>query len=292
MDIDEREREELLSRWQRCRADDDTPAGADAPIAELIEEACRGACVGRVSAERCARAGDAFGRTWSAAGRDLPSLADEFSLLRRSVWDTVAARLRAEAAVFDAVVEARAMIDLVFDIAMRRALGAIGAPAAESGPDLLVGPETSEQTVQAVFYRALDDAIETCATAATPLALVIGHVEVGLGPYYDAGGTGADPFDVSEVVRAQLRRRDRFFAISESDFAILSTGQTAAGARALLARIASAIAVYGAGAGATIETTGGLAVAPEDGITSLELIRIALADREFSIPGAPDAARA
>ena len=287
MEIDEREQKELLDRWQKCQADADTNA-MGISIAELIEEACRGVSVGRISSERCSKAGDAVGREWRASGRDLAMLADEFAALRRSLWDAVANRLKTEKALFDAVMEARAMIDLAFDIALRKALGAMSPDAqAESRPERRSLPEPTHSSAgQGDFYRELDGAIDTAAHS-MPVALLVLHIDV-LSSGIDALGIGADTTDVSEIVRAQLRARDVPFAITDCDFVVVCTRTGAAGAKALVERVTSALTMFGARACAQIEVTAGFAVAPEDGATSLDLIRVALADREFSLPGAAE----
>ena len=297
MDIDEGERQELIARWLRCRSDVAAAGSFDAAVGELIDEACRGVSAGRISAERCARSGETFGRGWRDGGLGLPALADELASVRRSVWDTVANRLRADKASIDALVDARTMIDMAFDVALRRALAAMETECRPSAPDPLppesdAAAEARGRALQADFYAALDRAIADCVRTGAPAALVVMHVEV-CSAGIDGANHGADAGDVLEIVRAHLRRHgDRPFALSDSDFAIVCSGTDATGARALLERFSSAATMFGLRARAGIEVTGGFAVAPSDGLTSLDLIRVALADREFSIPGAPSGSRA
>jgi GGDEF domain-containing protein len=288
--IDEHERLELLARWKRQHSEDPDTAPLDGAIGELIDEACRGVQSGRISAERCARSGDMIGRAWRDGGRLPGPLADELASVRRAVWDTVANSLRVQKAEFDAIIDARAMIDVTFDIALRRALGAL-TPELPTPPDgAAERSEDRERAVQADFYDALRSTLATCGSRNVPVALVVMHVDV-TSLRDDAPSRGADLHDVFEIVRAHLRRGDHAFQLTDTDFAIICSDTGQDGARALLDRFSSAAAVFGASAGAEVAVTGGFSVAPTDGQTTLELIRVALADREFSIPGAPVVAR-
>ena len=295
MEIDKHERDELLARWQRCHREIEPGAPIDRAVAELIDEACRGVCQGRINTDRCAHAGETFGWAWRTYGMEPASMVEEIAAVRRSVWDTVVARLRAESAGLDALVNARTIIDLAFDVATRRSLDAIlrePGPTDQPATAESAALEPSEDTAVSDFHAALETALASCGRRNVPVALIVLHFDVTTDTIDMRGhGEGVNLLDISEVLSLQLRHRDQAFALTDSDYAILCTDTNAAGARHLLSRISAAINLYARRAEVGIEVTGGFSVAPDDALTAVELIRMALADREFSISDGIDANR-
>jgi hypothetical protein len=292
LDIDKHEREEMLARWQRGNGGRVRDASVDRAVAQLIDEACKGVASGRVAAERCALAGDAIGRSWREHDLDAASLVDEIAAVRRSVWETVVARFRSGSVSPEALVEARSVIDVAFDAALRRAVGVLTRDAhraAEAPGEPRAGREADEEPVLSDFHAALGTALDAALAGRTHLALVVLHFDAR--PDGDGRGTDGDLHDLSEILGLQLRHHDRSFALSDSDFAILCPDTSADGARHLLERISYAVRLYARRGGVSAAITGGYAVAPEDGTTPIDLIRIALADREFSLLEASDNTR-
>jgi GGDEF domain-containing protein len=284
LEIDKHERDEMLARWQRDQRTGERDASIERAVAQLIDEACKGVAHGRVAADRCALAGDSLARAWRERDLELASLVDEIASVRRSVWDTVVARFRAGTAGPDTLVEARAAIDAAFDAAMRRAVVIFQreSPKAEPAAEPRGGRDPDIEIAVSDFHAGLAAALAHAAAHASNLALVVVH--------FDARTDGTDTrtsdghlLDLSEILGLQLRHQDQSFALSDSDFALLCPDTGAEGARHLLERIAYAVRVYARRSGVSTTLTGGFAVAPEDGTTPLDLIRIALADREFSL---------
>jgi hypothetical protein len=287
VDIDKEERDELLARWQRCHREVEPGAPLDQAVCELIDEACKGVGQGRINTDRCAHAGETFGWAWRTAGMEISFLVEELAAVRRSVWDTVVARLREEAADLDAAVGARAIVDLAFDVATRRALDS-ALREARSSPEGAAGREApsveGEEEAASDFHAALNSALFSSGNRGVPLALLVLHFD----PKPGTGFEELDPVDISELLGLQLRHRDQAFQLTELDYALICTDTNAIGARHLLSRISAAVTLYATRAGIGLEVSGGCAVAPDDGLSGIELIRIALADREFSASTDPE----
>jgi hypothetical protein len=292
LEIDKHERDEMLARWQRGHRSAIRDASLESAVAQLIDEACKGVASGRVAGERCALAGDALGRSWRDHDLDAASLVDEIAAVRRTVWDAVVARFRAGSVGLEALVDARAAIDLAFDAALRRAIGVLlrdAHKAAEQAGEPRPDRDPEDEPVLSDFHAALAIALEDVESHATKLALVVLHFDARIDG--EVRLPDGDLLDLSEILGVQLRHNDRSFALSDSDFALLCPDTDAAGARHLLERITYAVRLYARRGGVAAAITGGFAVAPEDGSTPIDLIRIALADREFSLLDTPDAAR-
>jgi hypothetical protein len=252
-------------------------------VAQLIEEACKAISSGRVAAERCALAGDALGRAWRERELDPAALVDEIASVRRFVWETVVARFRGGSITPDALVEARASIDVAFDAALKRAVGMLARDAHKSlEPSDEPPVDPDDEPKFSDFHLALATCVADSVERRTPLALIVLHFDAKVDSP-DSKSVDGDLHDLSEILGLQLRHHDRSFALSDSDYALLCPDTGADGAKHLLERITYATRLYSKRGGLAANITGGFAVAPEDGTTPMDLIRIALADREFSL---------
>jgi GGDEF domain-containing protein len=285
LDIDKHERDEMLARWQMRHRALDRDTSLELTVAQLIDEACKGVASGRIATEPCAQAGASLGRTWRERNLDAASLVEEIATIRRSVWDTVVARYRAGSAGSEALVEARTLIDLAFDTALRRAVGVLVREtqrAADSVAESSVARTDVSEPQLADFHAALAASLRTAVEQKTNLALVVLHFDTRAEGAFGRE-SGGDLVDLSDIIGLQIRREDRSFSLSDSDFALLLPSTSGAAARQLLERIAYSIRLYTRRGGIAAEITGGYSVAPDDGTTPIDLIRIALADREFSL---------
>jgi hypothetical protein len=285
LEINKHERDEMLARWQRGHQTGDRDATLEQSIAQLIEEACKGVASGRVASERCALAGDDLGRAWREKELDPASLVDEIASVRRSVWETIVARYRAGTITPEALVEARSAIDLAFDAALKRAVGMLARDAhkkTEPPVEARAAGDSEDEPRFSDFHVALANNVADAVARKVPLALIVLHFDAKV-ESSGAHSTDGDLHDLSEILGLQLRHHDRSFALSDSDYALLCPDTDAEGARHLLERITFATRMYAKRGGLAANITGGFAVAPADGTTPIDLIRIALADREFSL---------
>jgi GGDEF domain-containing protein len=282
LEIDNHERDEMLARWQRGHRKSESDASLDRTVAQLIEEACKGVASGRVASERCALAGDALGRAWRERDLEPASLVEEISSVRRSVWDTVVARFRAGTVSPESLVDARSAIDAAFDAALRRAVTILLRDNYKPLEPVGESRDLDEEPVFSDFHAGLGHALSDAVARKTHLALVVIHFDARVEGSESRASDG-DLTDLSDILGLQLRHHDRSFALSDSDFALLCPDTNADGARHLLERVAYAVRLYARRGGLAAAITGGFAVAPEDGATAMDLIRVALADREFSL---------
>jgi GGDEF domain-containing protein len=270
--IDKEERERLLASWSEGR--DVRLAALRQQVAALLDEGCRSAAE-KTTPERGSAAGAALGAAWRDSGLHAADLVSELTRVRQTIWDAVLARLAA--ASVDVVVAARRSLDVVFDAALPAAVAAcVSAPSSVVAAD----PQPLRLDFDATLERMLDE------SANQPLALVFVHVDLAWAATMQGG---ADSLDLSQVLDSQRRRDDAAFRLSDYDFAIICPRTDDAGGRRLIERLDAAMTQYARGSNLPLEVTGGLAVSPADGTTSTELIRVALADREFTLYGGPEA---
>lgn len=294
LEFNKSERDEIIARWQRCRREAAKTPALDRAVSDLIEEACAGVASGRVDGEHCGAVGDAIGRAWRELALDPAGLIEELVSARRSVWDMVSDRFRTEALAAEALLTAREIIDTAFDHSLRRAVAAATREPRREGEGaepLPASPaEGDGDATRAHFHAALNATLADATLSRESVSLVVLHIDVR-GDDSEARALDDDLVDLSEILNLQLRQSDREFRLTGSDYAIICSATDGGGARKLLDRITYAVGLYARKAGFGANITGGYAVAPDDGLAPMDLIRVALADREFSIPGGLDASR-